>query len=207
MTFTLAVKTRRMLFTGQAVPYDVGNLTPAPAGDSVPGDITDPTAVSRQVAASLRAAILSGEYAPGSELPSQKDLADRYGYSEATMNRALAELARDGLVRMGSGRRTIVLEHFCYAVTVTVPHAGGQKVRERVLTAVSDRLADLEAGGVLSDTSLSCAHNVMQVRMTVNAADPGRAAMLGLSAVVQASGQGWDFPHGTVTAQPAGQEH
>lgn len=64
----------------------------------------------RQLADMLRSAIESGEYAPGSLLPSEPDLAARYGVSRPTVNRAVSILRAEGLVRVERGRGTIVTE-------------------------------------------------------------------------------------------------
>ncbi|MFI9641132.1 GntR family transcriptional regulator [Micromonospora sp. NPDC051925] len=60
---------------------------------------------SRQIADDLTARIRSGEYPPGSKLPSLRELADLYSVSVSTIQRAL-ELTRDrGLTvgRAGAG--------------------------------------------------------------------------------------------------------
>ena len=167
----------------------------------MPGDISDPTAISEQVAGVLRAEILDGTRPAGSEMESQKDLGLHYGYSEATMNRALAELAREGLVRMGSGRRTVVLAHDRYRVTVTVP-AGG-KVTRAELGQISRRLRAQEAAGRVTGARLSPPADVVTAEATVVAADAGRAAMTGLQAVKEAAAADWDFTRAAVTAEPA----
>jgi GntR family transcriptional regulator len=62
----------------------------------------------RQVADSLRAGIDSGEYAAGSALPAESDLASRFGVSRVTINRAVQLLRGEGLVRVLRGRGTVV---------------------------------------------------------------------------------------------------
>jgi DNA-binding transcriptional regulator YhcF (GntR family) len=59
----------------------------------------------QQVAAALRAAILTGEYGPGDRLPSQERLSADYGVARATVQQALRLLREDGLIvsRQGSG--------------------------------------------------------------------------------------------------------
>ena len=65
-------------------------------------------AVYRQVADRLREGIVSGEYAPGSALPSESKLVAEYEVSRVTARRALAELQLDGLARPEHGRGWIV---------------------------------------------------------------------------------------------------
>lgn len=58
-----------------------------------------------RIAGELRARIRSGEYPPGSRLPSKSTLKTSYGVSDAPVNKALAVLAGEGLIetRQGSG--------------------------------------------------------------------------------------------------------
>jgi GntR family transcriptional regulator len=62
----------------------------------------------RQLADLIRDAIDRGEYAPGSLLPSEDDLARRYDVSRPTVNRAMSILRGEGLIRVERGRGTIV---------------------------------------------------------------------------------------------------
>src|SRR5690348_10966619 len=64
----------------------------------------------RQVADLIRIAIENGEYAPGSELPPEDQLARRYGVSRATINRAVLILRGEGAVRVQRGKGTMVRE-------------------------------------------------------------------------------------------------
>ncbi len=62
--------------------------------------------VYQQIMASLRASVLRGELPPGSRVPSVRDLAAQAQVNPNTMQRALTELEREGLLRGGgtSGR-------------------------------------------------------------------------------------------------------
>ena len=51
----------------------------------------------------LRDLIEQGKYAPGQQLPAERDLVDRYKFSRATVRNALARLEQAGLVTAGSG--------------------------------------------------------------------------------------------------------
>jgi GntR family transcriptional repressor for pyruvate dehydrogenase complex len=61
-----------------------------------------------QVAADLHGRIVAGDFAPGSQLPHQRDLAARYGVSAAVMREALARLKAAGLVTSKAGHGTFV---------------------------------------------------------------------------------------------------
>lgn len=65
----------------------------------------DARPASQQIANVLRAAILTRRFAPGERLPSQNDLAERYGVARETIKSALRILREDRLVvsRQGSG--------------------------------------------------------------------------------------------------------
>lgn len=59
-----------------------------------------------QLVEHIKLGIVSGEWSPGSKLPSVRDLAEEAGVNPNTMQRALADLEREGLVhsKRTSGR-------------------------------------------------------------------------------------------------------
>jgi DNA-binding transcriptional regulator YhcF (GntR family) len=65
----------------------------------------DPRPASQQIANVLRAAILTRRFEPGERLPSQNELADRYGVARETVKSALRALRDERLIvtRQGSG--------------------------------------------------------------------------------------------------------
>ncbi|MEV0709254.1 GntR family transcriptional regulator [Nocardia aurea] len=64
----------------------------------------------RDVADSLREDIQSGDYAPGSTLPKQNELAERFGVNIKTVRQAVALLESEGLVTPIRRRGTVVRE-------------------------------------------------------------------------------------------------
>ncbi|MGW9022866.1 winged helix-turn-helix domain-containing protein [Streptomyces sp. NPDC055722] len=62
-----------------------------------------------RVSNELRSRIVVGRYAPRSLLPTQRELADQFGVSRDTVQRALAKLRDEGLIesRQGSGSRVV----------------------------------------------------------------------------------------------------
>jgi DNA-binding transcriptional regulator YhcF (GntR family) len=68
-------------------------------------DPDDPRTASRQIANKLRAAILTRKLEPGDKLPSQNELASRYGVARETVKAALRLLDNERLIisRQGSG--------------------------------------------------------------------------------------------------------
>lgn len=71
---------------------------------------TPPVSRYQQVAANLRDAIVRGDYAPGERLPSTTALAEQYGLSYPTINKAMRLLATQGLVTVTHGHGTTVRE-------------------------------------------------------------------------------------------------
>src|SRR5271168_4319754 len=65
--------------------------------------------IYRDVADRLRAAISDGTYPPGSQLPSESEVAETYGISRNTPRRSFAALREDGLITSHQGARRIVL--------------------------------------------------------------------------------------------------
>lgn len=62
----------------------------------------------RQLADQLRQAIQSGELGPGEQLPSERELTERYGVSRNTVRLALGVLANEGMVTTTQGRGAFV---------------------------------------------------------------------------------------------------
>ncbi|URN01210.1 HD domain-containing protein [Actinomadura madurae] len=70
-----------------------------------PIDPADKRPANVQIAASIRAAILTGEIQPGEQLPSTHELADHFGVARMTVQNAVRSLREEGWVdsRVGSG--------------------------------------------------------------------------------------------------------
>lgn len=83
---------------------------PTPAGEtprtSAASIVREP--LYQRIKREVVAGIAGGELAAGDALPTRAELASRYGTTRATVDRALQELAREGVVTAGSGRRTQV---------------------------------------------------------------------------------------------------
>jgi DNA-binding transcriptional regulator YhcF (GntR family) len=146
-------------------------------------DPDDPRQASQQIAGKLRAAILTRKLAPGEKLPSQPDLAVRYGVARETVKRALEILRSERLIvsRQGSGafvraqtQRPVELRPHIEAAFerphVTIDFAGfsGETLRD-ALTEVLDKV---RAGGI---TPESIAIRVMISDLSVPVALPVRA--------------------------------
>jgi 5'-deoxynucleotidase YfbR-like HD superfamily hydrolase/DNA-binding transcriptional regulator YhcF (GntR family) len=68
-----------------------------------PIDPADKRQPNVQIAASIRAAILTGELAPGAQLPPGHELANFFGVSRMTVQTAIRNLRDEGFVRSRSG--------------------------------------------------------------------------------------------------------
>ena len=67
--------------------------------------------VYQQIMALIRGAILTGELSPGQKIPSVRDLAAQAQVNPNTMQRALTELEREGLlIGGGTSGRTVTKE-------------------------------------------------------------------------------------------------
>lgn len=66
----------------------------------------EPTSLHQRILADISERILSGEWAPGHRIPFEHELTEEYGCSRMTVNKALSELAKTGLIerrrRLGS---------------------------------------------------------------------------------------------------------
>src|SRR6202451_3632819 len=66
-------------------------------------------ALYQKVAEDIKPAIASGEYPAAAKLPSENELAGRYGVSRGTIRQAFAALRADGVIASRRGaRRTVV---------------------------------------------------------------------------------------------------
>lgn len=65
----------------------------------------------QQVADDLREAIIRGTYAPGEKLPSQPQLAKKYGLNQTSISRAIGILETEGLIRTERGVGSRVIGH------------------------------------------------------------------------------------------------
>ncbi len=65
----------------------------------------------QQIKALLERSLDAGEWAPGAAIPSESDLARRFGASQGTVRKAIAALASENLVVRRQGKGTFVATH------------------------------------------------------------------------------------------------
>src|SRR3954467_5243012 len=98
-----------------------------------------------QVKAWIRGHIASGQWRPGDPVPSEAALMQRFGVSRMTVNRALRELAGEGLVHrvQGSGTTVAQLHRISSRLVIRDIHEEvterGHVHTTRVLLAVEER--------------------------------------------------------------------
>lgn len=111
-----------------------------------------------QVKQGLRRQILAGDYQPGDQLPTVRQLAVDLSINYNTVNRAYMELEREGFIISRKGRGTFVAEG-----SVARP------VDLHQIEEIIDRfLADMEDLGVSRETVLDLIHNRLEARSQEN---------------------------------------
>src|SRR5215468_6818152 len=71
--------------------------------------MTTEPALYRRVAEDIKSGIAAGAYPPGARLPSESELAERYGASRGTVRQAFAALRADGVIASRRGARRVVI--------------------------------------------------------------------------------------------------
>ena len=65
----------------------------------------------QQIKALITKSLISGEWAPGAAIPSEMELAARFGVSQGTVRKAIDELAAENIVVRRQGKGTYVATH------------------------------------------------------------------------------------------------
>ncbi|MCH4209225.1 GntR family transcriptional regulator [Bifidobacterium sp.] len=98
--------------------------------------------IYEQIKQQIRAAVLSGELAPGETLPSLRKLAKELRISVLTVTRAYNELADEGVVRNVQGKGTFVLQR------------GNEVMREQLSQRIADSLLQVSMAAKAADVPL-----------------------------------------------------
>ncbi|MFK0289143.1 GntR family transcriptional regulator [Streptomyces sp. NPDC090442] len=129
------------------------------------GEIQRPGALYQQVAAEIRSGITTGEYKPGSLLPSEAQLIERYGVSRPTVRKAIDALRAEGLIEVIHGKGSYVRALPAPAVNIerTITRSGktfrtghqdwqqieAPTVHRTTTTAITGQLLELPEGEAL----------------------------------------------------------
>ncbi|WP_086781373.1 GntR family transcriptional regulator [Crossiella equi] len=122
----------------------------------------------RQVASALRHKIDAGEYAPGSRLPSERELIDDFGVSRITIREAIGLLRVEGLVVAEHGK----------GVFVRPPQHVQRLSRSRLTRAAREE----NKGFFLGDAAANNFTPSVTVKITTEPASEEHAAVLGVEA-------------------------
>lgn len=76
---------------------------------------------ARRIRDEITASIQTGEWRPGDRVPTEQELAARYGCARATVSKALGELAASGLVERRRKAGTFVAHPPVHSAVMTVP--------------------------------------------------------------------------------------
>lgn len=76
---------------------------------------------ARRIRDEIAASIQSGEWRPGARVPTEQELAARYGCARATVSKALGELAASGLVERRRKAGTFVAHPPVHSAVMAVP--------------------------------------------------------------------------------------
>jgi GntR family transcriptional regulator len=97
-------------------------------------------------------AISRGELRPGDQLPTVREVAIELSINPNTVNRAYAELERDGVLTSHRGRGTFIIE--------PVASSGSPKKRDRLVDISRRALAECQAFGFTADELVSAVKRV-----------------------------------------------
>lgn len=134
----------------------LGMIDPATAVKELP--------LHRRILDDVEGRILSGEWPPGHRIPFEHELTEQYGCSRMTVNKALTELVKRGLIERRRRSGTFVIQPQAQSAVLEI-HDMEAEVRslglpyryerlartKRAPRAVDRRLLDLSAGAKLID--------------------------------------------------------
>jgi GntR family transcriptional regulator len=108
----------------------------------------------QQVAADLRARIMSGELPPGEQLPSTAQLVERYNAANATIQRALGALKDEGFVTSRMGKGVYVRDRAQFTVQATTYIAPSEQAYSYRLLEVAELATPADVAKVLGDRAV-----------------------------------------------------
>lgn len=129
-----------------------------------------PTSLSQRILSDITDRIVSGDWPPGHRIPFEHELAEQYGCSRMTVNKAMTQLARDGLIERRRRSGSFVAQPRSQAAILeihdirTEVQALGRPYRyelvvrrQRRAGAADRRRIDVPPGGSLLE--LTCRHH------------------------------------------------
>ncbi len=165
-------------------------------------------ALWRQIVGEIERAIAEGTLPPGSRLPTEAALAQRYAVNRHTVRRAMEELARDGQVRVEQGRGSFVAEDVLdYAIAARTRFSEWIRRHDREPSGRVLSLATLPAPRAIAE-ALGIAPGAAMVRLERLGLADGRPVSLGQHHFAVARFPGIEAAlasHGTISAALAAQ--
>ncbi|MBC8503804.1 MAG: GntR family transcriptional regulator [Chloroflexi bacterium] len=118
-------------------------------------DKKSPLPIYYQLREILREKVVSGEWIPGTMIPSERELSEQYEISRMTARQALGELTREGILYREQGKGTFVAERkmqqaltsltsFSEDMQTRGKHSGGKVLRLELVTVPVRVLGALE---------------------------------------------------------------
>jgi GntR family transcriptional regulator len=154
----------------------------------------------QQIKTAITQSLISGEWRPGAAIPSETELAARYGVSQGTVRKAINELAAEHLLIRHQGKGTFVASHTeenrRYYFTRIAADRGAPQLPEPRLLHFSRVKADNATArllGVSGGTSLFLVRRALQMASDTVLIDEVRlpaALFKGLSAALLAEHRG-----------------
>jgi GntR family transcriptional regulator len=108
----------------------------------------------QQVAADLRARIMSGDLQPGQQLPSTTQLVERYDAANATIQRALGALKDEGFLTSRMGKGVYVRDRAQFAVQAATYIAPSEQAYSYRLLEVAEVASPAGVAKILGDRAV-----------------------------------------------------
>lgn len=141
---------------------------------------------ARRIREEIAASIQSGEWRPGDRVPTEQELAARYGCARATVSKALGELAASGLVERRRKAGTFVAHPPVHSAVMTVPDLA-ELIAARG-EAYCWELASIETADAGGDPLAGPALRIEGVHMAAGEAFALERRFIALSEVPEAAG-------------------
>ncbi|MGN6549047.1 MAG: histidine utilization repressor [Pararhizobium sp.] len=87
---------------------------------------TSPQSLHERILRDIEGRILSGEWQPGHKIPFEHELTEHYGCSRMTVNKALTQLARAGLIARRRKAGSIVVRPHSHAAVLEIQEIGAE---------------------------------------------------------------------------------
>ena len=101
-------------------------------------DVALPRPVYEQIVSGLRATLVAGEFEPGDQLPTVRQLATDLGVHHNTVAEAYRLLAEEGWLDLRRGRGAVVLDRRAAKPTPQAKQGFARRLEELVAKAITD---------------------------------------------------------------------